>query len=520
MSRSRLSSKNPEHKGCSIIGEKRAGLTAPQRRIGARRPRRGRAVAACVAAAGAMLGGPAAGVTNAVDTPSTLVNTIHTSLWLPASPDPSGLAYDRPRNRLVITDGEVEEMSIYAGANYFESTLNGTLLRTTNTLRFSKEPTGTAVGPAGKMFITNDDQARIQEIALGENGQFDELDSFRYFGVTQYGNIDIEGIAYDSAADRLFLADGAGSEIYEIRPVDGVFGNGNDNVQHFDTAVFGVNDPESVEFDPATRTLFTVGTAGRKVVQLSTAGALLSTIDISYVGRVAPAAITLAPRSTDPTQRSLYIADRAVDNGFDPTENDGKIYEIAVGLAPPLPPTPLPGGAVVEVKVSASSDDAEEFPSTRVSPADSDLEMVMDGDVRQAVGLRFVGMRIPVGATITNAYIQFVADETQSSATSLTIQGQASDNAGTFSASERGGVTQRPRTGAAAAWAVPPWTAKEAGPAQRTPDLAALVQEVVNRPGWAIGNAMAFVIAGSGHRTAEPFEDPAGRMALLHVEFR
>ena len=172
------------------------------------------------------------------------------------------------------------------------------------------------------------------------------------------------------------------------------------------------------------------------------------------------------------------------------------------------------------MKVRAGSDDAEEFPSTRVSPADSDLEMVMDGGLHQAVGVRFVGLQIPPGATITNAYIQFVADETQSGDTSLTIQAQASDDAATFSATERGGVTQRPRTGAAASWVVPPWTAKGAGPAQRTPDLAGVVQEVVNRPGWATGNAVAFVITGAGHRTAEPYEEAAGRMALLHVEYR
>jgi hypothetical protein len=41
---------------------------------------------------------------------------------------------------------------------------------------------------------------------------------------------------------------------------------------------------------------------------------------------------------------------------------------------------------------------------------------------------------------------------------------------------------------------------------QRTPNLAAVVQEIVNRPGWASGNAMAVVLTGTGRRTAEAWD--------------
>lgn len=228
---------------------------------------------------------------------------------------------------------------MYSGVNFFESSLYGGLLRTTNTLTFSKEPTGVAFGRAGKMFMTNDDAGRIQEITLGAYGRFAARDRVRDFSVTQYGSIDAEGIAYDPIADRIFIADGADNEIYEISPVDGVFGNGNDRVQHFDTSVVGVKDPESVEFDAVSGTLFTVGTGGKKVVELTTTGTLVNSFDISYLGRIAPAGITIAPRSSDPAQRSLYIVDRAVDNGVDPAENDGKIYEIAI-QGPPPPRSP------------------------------------------------------------------------------------------------------------------------------------------------------------------------------------
>src|SRR5688572_5069393 len=53
----------------------------------------------------------------------TLVQIIDTSKWNPSSPDPSGITYWPARNRLVVVDGEVEEMSIFKGANLFVSTL-------------------------------------------------------------------------------------------------------------------------------------------------------------------------------------------------------------------------------------------------------------------------------------------------------------------------------------------------------------------------------------------------------------
>ena len=43
------------------------------------------------------------------------------------------------------------------------------------------------------------------------------------------------------------------------------------------------------------------------------------------------------------------------------------------------------------------------------------------------------------------------------------------------------------------------------------------MQEIVNRGGWTAGNSMAFIITGTGVRTAESFD---GLFApVLHVTF-
>ena len=237
---------------------------------------------ACACGVLVLLAGPG-GEALAAPLPSSLVNTIKTSQWSPASPDPSGIAYDSRANRLLVVDGEVDEMSIWKGANYYDATLAGDLVRTANTTAFSQEPVGVAFNPAGRVFITDDNQDRIFEVALGPNGRFDASDQRRSFSATSFGSSDPEGAAYDPTGNRLFVADGAGTEIYVVNAVDGVFGNANDRVSHFDTRALGISDPETVEFNPATGTLYLLGVSGDRIVEATTSGARVSEIDTSYV---------------------------------------------------------------------------------------------------------------------------------------------------------------------------------------------------------------------------------------------
>ncbi len=58
-----------------------------------------------------------------------------------------------------------------------------------------------------------------------------------------------------------------------------------------------------------------------------------------------------------------------------------------------------------------------------------------------------------------------------------------------------------------------------AGPDQRTPDLSAVIQEVVNRPGWASGNAIAVIITGTGKRVADSFDGYVYGAPYLHIQY-
>ena len=80
-------------------------------------------------------------------------------------------------------------------------------------------------------------------------------------------------------------------------------------------------------------------------------------------------------------------------------------------------------------------------------------------------------------------------------------------------------MANRIRTTASVAWDnVPAWgSVGESGVKQQTPDLKTIIQEVVNRSGWA-SNALVFLITGTGKRVAESYTEVV-KAPLLHVEY-
>ncbi len=54
---------------------------------------------------------------------------------------------------------------------------------------------------------------------------------------------------------------------------------------------------------------------------------------------------------------------------------------------------------------------------------------------------------------------------------------------------------------------------------QRTPSLSSLIQEVVAQPDWQEGNAVAFIITGSGKRVAESYDGDKDSAPVLYVEY-
>ena len=267
---------------------------------------------------------------------SSLVHTVDTAAWDKPSPDPSGLAYLSGKNRIMVADGEVEEtvsgITHFEGANVWETTFGGDVLRTANISKIpptavpmSNEPTGVAYDPAQDIYyFTDDGQKAVLRLQPGADdvvGTSD--DSWNSFDVTTFGDGDPEGIAYDTAHNRIFVADGVNAEVYQYTTTGSL-------VDHFDVAAFGVEDPESVEYNPISGTLFVLSNraSGPIIVETSLTGTLVQTIDVAASGARKPAGLAFAPAGNGSGAFRFYIADRGVDNNSDPREVDGKIYEM------------------------------------------------------------------------------------------------------------------------------------------------------------------------------------------------
>jgi sterol desaturase/sphingolipid hydroxylase (fatty acid hydroxylase superfamily) len=177
------------------------------------------------------------------------------------------------------------------------------------------------------------------------------------------------------------------------------------------------------------------------------------------------------------------------------------------------------GDALAQVVLSLESplDDVEERSDGSIYTNSSDLELVTDGDW-QVVGLRFSNVPIPQGMLIQGAWLQFTTDEISTGACNLEIRAQAANSAPAFEETYKN-ISARELTNATVSWQPEDWNLiGQSGLPQRSPDLSVLLQEVVNRPGWVPGSALALVIKGSGRRTAQAMEGNPTMAARLVVE--
>ncbi|MBK8147312.1 MAG: carboxypeptidase regulatory-like domain-containing protein [Acidobacteria bacterium] len=178
----------------------------------------------------------------------------------------------------------------------------------------------------------------------------------------------------------------------------------------------------------------------------------------------------------------------------------------------------------LNLSVSGSSDDAEQNAGTNsVSITGNDLELTADGATQQIVGVRFNGVGIPQGSTITSATLEFAprlgGGVTGAGNPTFSIRGENSDSAATFTTTSND-VGSRSLTTASVSWN--PSATWLVGTPVQSPSITSVVQEVVNRAGWASGNSMAFVMSGAAannYRRAESFDGVASSAPRLQIQY-
>jgi len=151
-----------------------------------------------------------------------------------------------------------------------------------------------------------------------------------------------------------------------------------------------------------------------------------------------------------------------------------------------------------------------------VSAAEEDGQLSADGtveggatlifDTGNTVAVNLPGLDLPADSVIRSAHVQFTAAGADDSDLVLSIHGVIDEGG-----AETGAVT----------WAPAAWDADERGVFQQTPDLSAIIREIVASPGWEPGGSLTLVVRaeGAGRRAAIAFEGDAGQAPDLRLEY-
>jgi hypothetical protein len=413
----------------------------------------------------------------------------------------------------------------------------------------------------GDLFTADGTGREIYRIDPGVDGIFNGVppagdDVTSSFDTAQYGSEGSEGLAYDPARDTLLIVDPATKNIFETTKSGTL-------LNRINLADANPRHPEDVVLapslaNPSVMNMYVVARGQDNNADPNENDGTMQELSVSLppTGNQAPVA-SAGPDRTVTLPAAITLAGSVSDDGLpagstltaawtqlsgpgtatftDPTSATTDVTFSATGtydLRLTADDSALQGSddvtvivnpegtSVLEVPVVAGADDAEELASGTVKTNSNDLQLGFNGTA-QTVGIRFRNVAIPVGSTITSAYVQFAAKSTSSSTVNLVIEGQVATNPQVFKTIAFN-ISNRARTAAEVGWSPAPWTqVGVAGSAEQTPNLAPVIQEIVDLPGWSGLAPLVLIVTGDGsaaQRTAWSYNG-AGPEPVLHLEF-
>jgi hypothetical protein len=183
------------------------------------------------------------------------------------------------------------------------------------------------------------------------------------------------------------------------------------------------------------------------------------------------------------------------DDGGDGLHHPERVPTLVIEYTPPAGELIL---TIIETgkdgEVSISFDDGE-FENDSIDKLnDDDLDMGWEGEDLNIMTTftRFQNVTIPQGATIDSAMLFIYAHEDEEGEARVTIYAEDTDNSAIFSETEA--LTDRTWTEASVRWVISEtWTMWQP---YHSPDVAPVIQEVIDRPDWQPGNALTLFLTG------------------------
>lgn len=167
-------------------------------------------------------------------------------------------------------------------------------------------------------------------------------------------------------------------------------------------------------------------------------------------------------------------------------------------------------------QVSSSASDAQELSSGTVDTSGGALNA---STANQYIGLAFDSGSFSnlKGAVVTSAYLEAYLTSSDNDTPNITIYGEDTDYASSF-AGATNEISNRPRTIAGITW-----SASKIGTGWKTsPDIAAAIQEVIDRPGWESSLGLGLIIkgnSGSSYFRIRSYDGNSSQAAKLTINY-
>lgn len=317
--------------------------------------------------------------------------------------------------------------------------------------------------------------------------------------------------------------------IINVYPYTGDIPGTTENYCEADTVSSGSPDglPTAPQLQAALDSI-NLDVAGRATRRAANALALVFSItrrdfEVEVIGLDAP----------DPATTQTAITDglETVFAGYEPfiggvtvvpkdritsAEIGGKVFEIAQAnnatFSTVLVKAAINAEQLYSAFVGQSEDDASETAGT-VTLAGAILALVP----ANTIGARFGSVNVPAGAEILSATLTFTSPSVKNVYSSVTVVGEATASGLAFTATAND-ITDRAQTVNFTTWVPDPWAVDE----ENSVDVAEIVTEVIGISGWAVSNAMVFILTSvaPSDREARSFDDDPAKAPKLDITYR
>jgi hypothetical protein len=273
--------------------------------------------------------------------------------------------------------------------------------------------------------------------------------------------------------------------------------------------------PASLAFDatasgvqPFPQQLTIVDQAGESLSFTAAIASGGSWLGVTPTDGLAPSVLTV---TTDPSRLAQGIYQGTVVV----TAPDATNSPVSIQVALVVDPAPLEEGRI-EAGIVAGGDDAREYVTGVIRTGEGYI-LLGRGNL---VALRFGDVDVPRGAVIQSAVVELYGVSASTARVALRYDAEDAGNSGPFTTANRS-LSSRPRTQAFVDDVPGAWSS---GAFNASPDLRAIVQEVVERADWYPGNSLTLFIDDNesdqtrriGSFEGSPSPSRAARLTILY----